>query len=110
LHGERELTMRLPRNPFGSGLYSWTLSIRPFDADGSTADYLRRSRVAPFRSVSFPGHSLGQLRKMLTEPSVSFELHPVIEGNNGASEASTAPLTDPSGKSNARFTGSRRQT
>jgi lipopolysaccharide transport system ATP-binding protein len=94
LRGEHELTMRLPRNPFGSGLYSWTLSVRPFDAEGSTADYLRRSRVAPFRSVSFPGHSLGQLRKMLTEPAVSFELHPVIQGNNGASAVSSVSVTD----------------
>lgn len=74
LDGEHELTVRIPRNPFGSGLYSWSLSVRPFDAAGSTTEFLRKSRLAPFRSVSFPGHDLGRLRRMLTEPEVSFSL------------------------------------
>lgn len=76
LHGEHELVVRIPRNPFGSGLYSWSLSVRPFDAAGSTTEYLRKSRLAPFRSVSFPGHDLGRLRRMLTEPEVTFSLEP----------------------------------
>lgn len=74
LAGEHELTVRIPRNPFGSGLYWWSLSIRPFDAGGSTTEYLRKSRLAPFRSVSFAGHDLGRLRRMLTEPEVTFSL------------------------------------
>jgi hypothetical protein len=31
---------------------------------------------------------------MLTEPAVSFELHPVIQGNNGASAVSSVSVTD----------------
>lgn len=76
LTGEHELTVRIPRNPLGSGLYSWSLSVRPFDAAGTTTEYLHKSRVAPFRSVSFPGHDLGRLRRMLTEPEVTFSLEP----------------------------------
>lgn len=85
LHGEHELTVRIPRNPFGSGLYSWSLSVRPFDTAGSTTEYLRKSRIAPFRSVSFPGHDLGRLRRMLTEPEVTFSL----ESCNDAAEAAS---------------------
>ncbi len=74
LHGDHELVVRVPRNPLGSGAYSWAVSVRPFDADISTEDYLRRQRVAPFRSVSFPGHPLGSLRRALIEPEVQLRL------------------------------------
>ncbi len=77
LRGEHELVLRIPRNELGSGLYSWTLSIRPFDPKMSTVEFLRRSRVVSFRSLSFPGHPLGHLRKMLTEPAVQCELRTV---------------------------------
>jgi hypothetical protein len=84
LRGEQELTVRLPRNPLGSGTYSWTLSVLPFDADvetpaGRGAEYLRRSRLSPFRSVSFPGHALGRLRRIVVEPEVELSLEPAKE-------------------------------
>jgi ABC-type polysaccharide/polyol phosphate transport system ATPase subunit len=90
LCGEQEVVMRVPSNPFGSGLYSWTLSVRPFDSAVSTYEYLHASRIAPFRSVSFPGHPLGRLRRMLTEPAVEFTLENVEGSSPGSDPGRTA--------------------
>jgi ABC-type polysaccharide/polyol phosphate transport system ATPase subunit len=83
--GDHELTVRLPRNPLGSGLYSWTLSIRPFDPKIAaemrpSPDYLRVVGLCPFRSVSFPGRPLGELRRVILEPAAVVTFRPVEAG------------------------------
>lgn len=76
LTGEHELVVQFPRNPFGSGLYTWTIALRPFDPKDGVTEYFRQTRVAPFRSISFPGHSIGRLRRMLVEPAVRLAIDP----------------------------------
>jgi hypothetical protein len=77
LKGDQDLVVHLPRNPLGSGLYSWTLAIRPFDPKVSMEEYLKAARLAPFRSISFPGHPIGKVRRMPLEPEVECRILPV---------------------------------
>lgn len=93
LQGEQDLVVHLPRNPLGSGLYSWTLAIRPFDPKVSMEDYLKSARLAPFRSVSFPGHPIGKVRRMLLEPEVKCAIHPVSGSPNGAAYPTPARVS-----------------
>jgi ABC-type polysaccharide/polyol phosphate transport system ATPase subunit len=88
LDGMHELVVRWPSNPLGSGGYHWSLAVRPFRAaDAGTTlptELLRVGRLCPFRSVSFPGHPLGERRVAVLEPETEVSLRS-IEPESSAS-------------------------
>jgi hypothetical protein len=95
LDGTRELIVRWPSNPLGSGGYHWSLTVRPFHSlNGGTADdqeLLQVARLCPFRSVSFAGHRFGERRVAVLEPETAVSMRSPTREPTAPVDARIAP-------------------